>query len=802
MQKKFLLPLLALLFMAGGECFASKVIYKAGVSGKTVAFNFPASCVGHQASIWAIGFKRGENITVALTFTNPSGTTLATATSHYNNKYSNSSKTEQAILNFTFPVVAGSYTLALSGKSESENIAQISDTLVVCWGCPGEDVTVIRTEMVTEINDLRGELAGDINTKTATLQGQINTLQTKLNEAILKHNTDQSALLKEIESLKTQISGLETDLRARIASLEQQQSGYLAQLEVLKGVHEKDVAEINQRLAELEAKLNTDIAGLKESVKELTAEVAVLEKEYSSSSVDVRSSIEALEKEQTELRHDFELREQKHQSDIAAIQAQINAKTELIRAEHSADIDRLENSQERLQEKIDMAVADFRQELVTLNNVYKDSVAELKNQIAATESKLASEVSKLSATDKDIYDKISDLREKQADYYARMEVLKVTHDKDKEALEKEMAAIDSKYKTEVEAVNAKIDILNGQISDLQAKHDSDVAVLQREIDSNVSRLDEDIRKIYQELSALKEEQKAYQTEIQKALDEALLRLNELDKSVTERLQNLENRIKYSTYSDEKLESLKKDFEKQIQEKETEIANVDLEIQDLTVKGLDTSAKEEKRSRLLNELLKLRNKLSDIEFAIEIRHNESEFAAHEKEIALLKSELVALRQSHDLEVKQLRDDLIALENKYLQLLDEVKQSAAGENAELKKQLDNLTSKVLAFVDALRSEREAGDTELKALLDAMDVSHKELITKLDSNIADKLDKLKFESDTQFENLRTTINNIAYQQRFNTGSAAQSYTLPSSQVQDVPADSRDLRVSPDASLNSILN
>lgn len=136
---------------------------------------------------------------------------------------------------------------------------------------------------------------------------------------------------------------------------------------MLKGVHEKDVAEINQRLAELEAKLNTDIAGLKESVKELTAEVAVLEKEYSSSSVDVRSSIEALEKEQTDLRHDFELREQKHLSDLAAIQAQIDAKTELIRAEHSADIDRLENSQERLQEKIDTAVADLRQELVTLN---------------------------------------------------------------------------------------------------------------------------------------------------------------------------------------------------------------------------------------------------------------------------------------------------------------------------------------------------------------------------------------------------------------------------------------------------
>ena len=76
-------------------------------------------------------------------------------------------------------------------------------------------------------------------------------------------------------------------------------------------------------------------------------------------------------------------------------------------------------------------------------------------------------------------------------------------------------------------------------------------------------LDEDIRKIYLELSALKDDQKAHQTEVQKALDDLLLRLNELDKSVTERLQNLENRIKYSTYSDEKLESLKKDFEKQI-----------------------------------------------------------------------------------------------------------------------------------------------------------------------------------------------------------------------------------------------
>lgn len=800
MQKKFLSPLLVFLFMTGAECFASQIIY-GNPSATTANVTIPQEYVGMTASFLATGYgyQGGSNMGFSMTLYHPNGTALMTSKSAYVTAGSDAAYDMFPFLYTGTLTQAGVYSFRLGDTYDQKRILSF---LCIIWDAQGDDISTLQNNLTSEINDLRGELSGEINTKTAALQGQINTLQTKLNEAILKHNTDQNALLKEIENLKMQISALETDLRTRIASLEQQQSSYLAQLEVLKGVHEKDVAEINQRLAELEAKLNTDVAALKESVKELTADVAVLEKEYSSSSVDVRSSIEALEKEQTNLRHEFELREQKHQSDIAAIQAQIDAKTELIRAEHSADIDRLENSQERLQEKIDTAVADLRQELVTLNNAYKDSVAELKNQIAATESKLASEISKLSATDKNIYDKIFDLREKQADYYARMEVLKVTHDKDKEALEKEMAALDSKYKSEVDAVNARIGAINGQISDLQTKHDSDVAAIQREIDSNVSRLDEDIRKIYQELSALKEEQKAYQTEIQKALDEALLCLNELDKSVTERLQNLENRIKYSTYSDEKLESLKKDFEKQIQEKETEIASIDLEIQDLIRKGLDTSSKEAIHDRLLTELTKLRGELTDIEFAIEIRHNESEFAAHEKEIALLKSELVALRQSHDLEVKQLRDDLIALENKYLQLLDEVKQSAAGENAELKKQLDNLTSKVLAFVDALRSEREAGDAELKALLDAMDVSHKELIANLDSNIADKLDKLKFESDTQFENLRTTINNIAYQQRFNTGSAAQSYTLPSSQVQDVPADSRDLRVSPDASLNSILN
>ena len=127
MNKKFLYSLLAGAMLAGTNCFASKIIYNSGVTGKTAAFSFPSSCVGHKATIWSIGFKRGENITVTLSFKNPSGTELANATSHYNNDYSNNTKTEQAILNFTFTVQSGSYTLTLEGKSESENISQISE---------------------------------------------------------------------------------------------------------------------------------------------------------------------------------------------------------------------------------------------------------------------------------------------------------------------------------------------------------------------------------------------------------------------------------------------------------------------------------------------------------------------------------------------------------------------------------------------------------------------------------------------------------------------------------------------------
>ena len=121
--------------------------------------------------------------------------------------------------------------------------------------------------------------------------------------------------------------------------------------------------------------------------------------------------------------------------------------------------------------------------------------------------------------------------------------------------------------------------------------------------------------------------------------------------------------------------------------------------------------------------------------------------------------------------------------------------------MQKQLDELSAKVVEFVAILRGERVAGDAEQQTLIEAMDISHKEIIANLEKGIADQLEKVKFETDTQFENLRSTINNLAYQQRFATGNSAIGYSLPGFQAQEVPAESRDLRVSPDASLDTIL-
>lgn len=84
-------------------------------------------------------------------------------------------------------------------------------------------------------------------------------------------------------------------------------------------------------------------------------------------------------------------------------------------------------------------------------------------------------------------------------------------------------------------------------------------------------------------------------------------------------------------------------------------------------------------------------------------------------------------------------------------------------------------------------------------AFGASHKELLAKLEQQFADRLEELKVQQDKQYDNLRTTISDLALQQRYSNGGFYErnSYQLPNIESEEVPADNRDLRVSPDKTL-----
>ncbi len=514
------------------------------------------------------------------------------------------------------------------------------------------------------------------------------------------------------------------------------------------------------------------------------------------------------------------------QDEIDALRKQLNEAIQKNEEDHAALIRRIEDHEREIKTlitefqfnlaRLERQQADFLAQLTVLkiqhekdvemiylkidnlNNQYSLEVSRIQLDI----SRIERELSSLNQTDRDLYDKISDLREKQADYYARLEVIKVTHEKDKEALEKEIAALQKEHDEDVRLINEELQLLQQEMDNLKKQHDRDIAAIQNEIKNILDKMDSEVRKLYLELENQKQACAEYQEKILKSIDDLQMQITLLDKAVTDRLKNLENRIRYAVYSDEKLADLVKEYTQLIQDKETEIANLDLEIRELEEFGRDTTAKQEQRSKNLDELLALRNELTDIEFAIKIRYDDSEFTVHEAEIERLKAELAALRQSSDLRIQQLEEKLMDTENRLLALLNEIQESAAAENASLRKDLEDFKALVQIFIETLREEQISGDDTLRKLISEMDESHRALLSQLDTDFADRLERLKFEQDVQFENLRSTINNIAYQQRFSNGNSSGSYGLPTVRDEDIPSDSRDLRVSPNESLNLWIN
>ena len=861
----------------GISCRGAKVLYQAEeLLNPTNSFVIPRECAGHTATVWAVCYKQGENIKLIVTLYGPDGQAIGVSEANYNNKYENTSKKTQCVLNRTLVLQEGTYSITLDGKSEKDVIAKTESILVICWDCAGDDATILQQELTGQLDNLRQELNGKIDTETRKLQDQISNLQKALNDAIGDHDRDQAELLKKIEEYKKELADSVSGLQQKLSELEAKQAEYLSELEKLKQKHDQDIAAVNARIDELAAQYAKDAAGLNARLDEITESLKGLEESFGADGGELKEQIEKLTETQTTLQHQIEIIERQHSSDMSAVQQKIDSETARIQAAHDADIKqiqqsishldekfstenaRLENSIEKIDSrleqlqkeyaagnlslkeqidalkyqqlsfenqlsnlsqthsrdvaalqteirektealsgKIDTAVADFRQELVSLNNTYREKAGELKNELEAVNSKLESEVDKLNAADRELFERIADLRVQQAEYNSRLETLKAIHEKDMEAYRKEQEELDADYRETAAEIQARIDALEQEAVSLRAQHEADVQAIRKQIEAVSGELNEDIKALYDELEKQQQALDAHKQEVLAEIDKLQLQITALDDAMTARLKSLENRIKYAVYSDEKLEALEKEYAQLVQAKETEIANIDLEIEELRKLGLDAGAKEEIRNLKLQELTALRNELSDIRFAIRLRHDDSEFAAHEKEIEWLKEELAALRNSADLQVKQLEEKLAEAEKKFQELLEQLKNEAGATDAELKQQIADLQGKIDELTETLRNEQLAGDDALKKQLEELDAAHKELLEKLDHDMGERLDRLKYEFDTQFENLRSSINNVAYQQRFSNGNGSSSYGLPSVQAEEVPADTRDMRVSPDLML-----
>lgn len=524
---------------------------------------------------------------------------------------------------------------------------------------------------IAAVNARIDELAAQYAKDAADLNARLDEITESLKTLEESFGADGGELKEQIEKL----TETQTTLQHQIDIIERQHSSDMSAVQQkidsetarIQAAHDADVKQIQQSISHLDEKFSAENARLENSIEKIDSRLEQLQKEYAAGNLNLKEQIDSLKYQQLSFENQLSNLSQTHSRDVAALQTEIREKTEALSG------------------KIDTAVADFRQELVSLNNIYREKAGELKNELEAVESRLESEVDKLNAVDRELFDRIADLRVQQAEYNSRLETLKTLHEKDMEAYRKELEELDADYREATAEIQSGIDALEQEAVSLRAQHEADVRAIREQIEAVSGELNEDIKALYDELEKQQQALDAHKQEVLAEIDKLQLQITALDDAMTARLKSLENRIKYAVYSDEKLDALEKEYAQLVQAKETEIANIDLVIEELRKLGLDAGAKEEIRNLKLQELTALRNELSDIRFAIQLRHDDSEFAAHEREIEWLKEELAALRNSADLQIKQLEEKLAEAEKKFQELLEQLKNEAGATDAELKQQI---------------------------------------------------------------------------------------------------------------------
>ena len=659
------------------------------------------------------------------------------------------------------------------------------------------DVAALRTEMAAAAAAVRAEHERDLTELNGTL-GNLNT----------RFETEKTSVGNKIGQLETQLAQLESSSAAGDATLRDQLTDTRLQLTTtqdgftaLKQQHEREISELTTRLAQLESSsaegdetLQEQLATTRTQLSAAQGQLTALQQQYNRDVAMFLETIEVLEGRltagDTALQNQMvETRMQllSAQNELAALKLQHDREV----AEVTAKITKAEND---LNSKIDSATADLQQDILTVDNRYRDLCSQLDGKIQAVRDALSEATANLNETDLELYREIADLKEKQADYYARLENVKLIHEHDKQALETQIGELDRKYSTEVDAVNVEIAALQNQIRTAQENHARDVAELQSQIDRLVNSLDDEVRAIYQELQEQKQALNDHQAQTLAKFDLIQSELNSLQSLLEKRADELNRLIQYSTYSEDKLHSLQLDLENKTAAKETEIADLELEIQRKRELGQDVSALQSTLDQKLTELQDLRRELAAVKQAIQIRNNDSEFHVIKNQLAEVIADLALVSRNAEQMVENLRNDLLATEDRLLTLIEQVRRESQSGDAAIQAQLDEFKAQVLELIRQLQEKQIAGDDEIKQLVAEMDVQHRKLLENLQGDFQEQMKALKYQQDVQYENLRTTINNISYQQRYSGGgTGGGSYSLPTIQSQEVPADNRDLRVSP---------
>ena len=629
-----------------------------------------------------------------------------------------------------------------------------------------QDLTVEKTRLETVVHDY-DKLIKEMKEHQETLNKQITDLKetvkgkdaeiAKLNEKITTLDTKIDTLTKENTDLKEKLATANqkiTDLESKITDLE----GQVKDLTEKLSAKETEIKTLNDTITTLKekiAKLETEKAKDKESYDK---EKANLEKQVQ----DAKDTLATKETELNKIKEELKTANNDlatEKAKTSGLTEQVTAKDEMI-AKLNKEIEELKAQLAKAKEGNTTAIKEketiIKEKEATIEKLTSEK-AELEKQLAAEKAKnelldkqvtdLNAKVDKASEDLNNAKTKISDL-EKQ---------LAVEQEKNKtltEQLKKITTDLEAKTK-EVETLNNTVTDLKEQLAKITAEQakdkeacEKDKAALQEKLDkanADLTAKNEELDKIKAELEQAKKDlndekvKNAGLTEKTKAQEEKIVdleaqlkglqdKLNKADtdlKAANDRIAELEKELAAKDADNKNLtaqvEKLGKDLETKTAEVKTltdKVTELEKQVSEKTAKG-EADAKE--IERLNKELAELKKQLEGKNTEVENLNNQ--IVTLKETVKTLEGKNTELTNNVtrlEKEVKELKEKLETANNKVTEL--------EKENAGLKADNKNLTDKVTEL-----------DEQNKAL-----TKEKETLTKEKEEISNKLTKAESEKE----------------------------------------------------------